>query len=159
MAYTAFKGPEGRCHAVTRLTGAEEIGFVKLSDSDFVLENPEQDLRGKDVYHADGGQIGSVDDLYIDRRERKVRFLEVGAGGFLGLGEKRLLIPVESVTEVGEGRVTIEPGREHAEGALPIAVAPPAAAHPRYPAYDRTDPSRTDAHRDRYPGGGMGLWG
>lgn len=147
---------------MTQITGAE-IGFVKLSDSDFVLENPEQDIRGKDVYHVDGEQIGSVDDVYIDRRERKVRFLEVGAGGFLGIGEKHFLIPVESVTEVGEARVIIEPGRERVEGSPPFdtAVAPPTAGHPRdaYADYDYTDPSRTGAPRDRYSGGGMGLWG
>ena len=34
---------------MTQGTGAE-VGFVKLSDSDFVLKNPEQDIRGKDVY-------------------------------------------------------------------------------------------------------------
>jgi hypothetical protein len=42
----------------------------------------------------------SVEDLYIDRQEREVRFLEVGAGGFLGIGEGRFLVPVEAVTKV-----------------------------------------------------------
>ena len=64
-----------------------ELGFVKLSDSDFVLASPEQDIRGKDVYDADGEKVGRADDLYIDGQERKVRFLEVSAGGFLGIGE------------------------------------------------------------------------
>ncbi len=104
-----------------------QIGFVKLSDSDFVLENPEQDIRGKDVYDVDGEQIGSVDDLYIDRQEREARFLEVGTGGFLGIGEKHLLIPVETITEVGETRVTFEPGRTEKVAEPPpfdTAVAP-----------------------------------
>lgn len=107
-----------------------QIGFVKLSDSDFVLENPEQDIRGKDVYDVDGQQIGSVDDLYIDRHEREARFLEVGTGGFLGIGEKNLLIPVETITEVGETRVTIEPGRTEKVAEPPpfdTTVAPPPA--------------------------------
>lgn len=107
-----------------------QIGFVKLSDSDFVLENPEQDIRGKDVYDVDGQQIGGVDDLYIDRQEREVRFLEVGTGGFLGIGEKHLLIPVETITEVGEARVTIEPGRTEKVAEPPpfdTTVAPPPA--------------------------------
>ena len=87
------------------------IGLVRLGDSDFVPANPEDDLCGKAVYTIDGKVIGSVEDLYIDRQEREVRFLEVGAGGFLGIGEKHLLVPVEAVTEVAAGRVTIEPGR------------------------------------------------
>ena len=40
----------------------------------------EDDLRGKDVYDVQGQRIGSVEDLYIERKEREVRFLEVGAG-------------------------------------------------------------------------------
>ena len=64
------------------------MGLVRLSDSDFVPQNPEDDLRGKDVYDPEGQRIGGVKDLYIDYREREMRFLQVSAGGFLGMGEK-----------------------------------------------------------------------
>ena len=104
-----------------------QVGFVKLSDSDFVLANPEQDICGKDVYDRGGEHLGSVEDLYIDRQEREVRFLEVGSGGFLEMGEKHFLVPVEAVTEVAEGQVTIEPGRtERVAGPAPFdtTVAP-----------------------------------
>ena len=134
-----------------------EIGFVKLSDSDFVFENPEQDIRGKDVYDEDGEQIGSVDDLYVDGREQKVRFLEVGAGGFLGIGEKHFLVPVEYVTEVGEVRIIIEPGREKAMGSPPFdtKVVPLNTSHQRdvYNHYGHPDPHRIGAPRDPYSGG------
>ena len=60
------------------------IGLVRLGDSDFVPANSEDDVRGKDVYDAEGQRIGSVGDLYIERKEREVRFLEVGAGGLSG---------------------------------------------------------------------------
>jgi sporulation protein YlmC with PRC-barrel domain len=106
------------------------IGLIRLGDSDFVPANPEDDLRGKAVYDAQGQRIGSVSDLYIDRHEREVRFLEVGAGGFLGIGEKNYLVPVEAVTQVAEARVTIEPGRtEKMAGPAPFdtKVAPPRA--------------------------------
>jgi sporulation protein YlmC with PRC-barrel domain len=114
------------------------IGLVRLGDSDFVPANPEDDLCGKDVYTIDGKVIGSVEDLYIDRKEREVRFLEVGAGGFLGIGEKHLLVPVEAVTEVAAGRVTIEPGRaERVAGSAPFdtKVAPPPTAARRSDRY------------------------
>jgi sporulation protein YlmC with PRC-barrel domain len=81
--------------------------LVRLSDSGLVLEDLAQDVRGLDVYDEDGDQIGTVDDLYADTEERKVRFLDVGAGGFLGLGERRFLIPVEAVREVREDRVVV----------------------------------------------------
>ncbi len=104
------------------------IGLIRLGDSDFVLANPEDDLRSKDVYDAEGQRLGSVEDLYIDGHEREVRFLEVGAGRFLGMGEKSYLVPVEEVVEVAEDRVTIESGRtEEVDGPAPFdtKVAPP----------------------------------
>jgi sporulation protein YlmC with PRC-barrel domain len=106
------------------------IGLIRLGDSDFVPANSEDDLCGKGVLDAQGQRIGKVEDLYIDRQEREVRFLEVGAGGFMGIGEKRFLVPVEAVTKVAEGWVTIEPGRtEKVAGPAPFdtKVAPPPA--------------------------------
>jgi sporulation protein YlmC with PRC-barrel domain len=106
------------------------VGLVRLSDSDFVAANPEDDLCGKGVYDPHGQRMGSVEDLYIDRQEREVRFLEVGAGGFLGIGERRFLVPVEAVTRVSEDRVTVEPDRtEKADGPAPFdtKVRPPSA--------------------------------
>ncbi len=125
------------------------IGLLRLGDSDFVSANPEDDLRGKDVYDAEGQRIGGVEDLYIDPQEREVRFLEVGAGGFLGIGEKHFLVPVESVTEVGEVRITIEPDREKVAGSPPFdtTVVAPTTSYQRrrrsHDDYDYIDPSRT----------------
>jgi sporulation protein YlmC with PRC-barrel domain len=86
--------------------------LVRLSDSGLVLEDLAQDVRGLDVYDEDGDQIGTVDDLYADAQERKVRFLDVGAGGFLGLGERRFLVPVEAVREVREDGVVVAHKRQ-----------------------------------------------
>ncbi len=43
------------------------LGLIRLGGSDFVPANPEDDLRGKDVYDPQGQGIGSVEDLYVDR--------------------------------------------------------------------------------------------
>jgi sporulation protein YlmC with PRC-barrel domain len=111
----------------------EQHQLVKLSDSDFRLEAPEQDVRGLDVYDRDGREIGSVEDLYVDTEERKIRFLDVGAGGFLGIGEKQFMIPVEAVVDVGEDGVTIEHGREKVAESPPFDtdVVPPTTAYQR----------------------------
>ena len=86
--------------------------LVRLSDSGLVLEDLTQDVRGLDVYDEDGDRIGTVKDLYADPEERKVRFLDVGAGGMLGLGQKRFLVPVEAVSEVREDRVVVDQKRQ-----------------------------------------------
>lgn len=110
-----------------------EVRLVRLGDSDFVPANPGDDLRGKDVYDQHGRRMGSVHDLYVDRQERRARFVEVRDGGFLGiLGPRKrsYLVPVEAVTEVAEDRVTVEPGRtERAPGPTPFnaKVKPPSA--------------------------------
>jgi sporulation protein YlmC with PRC-barrel domain len=101
-----------------------------MGDSAFVAANPEDNLCGKDVYDPHGQRMGRVEDLYVDRQEREVRFLEVGAGGFLGIGERRFLVPVEAVTRVSEDQVIVEPERtEKAEGPAPFdtKVRPPSA--------------------------------
>jgi len=107
--------------------------LVKLGDSESRLEAPEQDIRGLDVYDNEGNEIGTVEDLYADTEERKVRFLDVGAGGFLGIGERHFMIPVEAVAEVGEDRVTIEQGREKVLGSPPFDtdVVPPTVDYQR----------------------------
>jgi sporulation protein YlmC with PRC-barrel domain len=86
--------------------------LVRLSDSGLALEDLTQDVRGLDVYDEDGDQIGTVEDLYADTEEGKVRFLDVGAGGFMGLGEKHFLVPVEAVSEVREDRVVVDQKRQ-----------------------------------------------
>ena len=107
------------------------MGLVRLGDSGFVPANTEDDLRGKDVHDPHGQRMGRVEDLYVDRREREVRFLEIVTGGFLGIGGRRLLVPVEAVTRVSEGQVVVEPDRtERADGPAPFdtRVGPPSTA-------------------------------
>ena len=87
--------------------------LVKLSDSDISLDEPWKDISDLDVYDTHGEQIGSAEDLYVDRHARVPRFLDVSAGGFLGIGKKHFLIPVEEVSrDVSEDRVTVNWDRE-----------------------------------------------
>jgi len=64
-------------------------------------------MRGLEVYDVRGEQLGSVEDLYVDQEVRLPSCLVVTAGGFLGVGKKHFLIPVEEVSrDVGGERVT-----------------------------------------------------
>lgn len=94
-------------------SGQQRSNFAKLSDSDLPLEEPWQDIRGLDVYDVNDEQIGSVEDLYIERDSRLPQFLEVSAGGFLGIGKKQFLIPIEEVSrDMGADRVTVNQPRD-----------------------------------------------
>ena len=86
--------------------------LIKLSDSGFHLVDETADVRGLGVFNQNGEQMGSVVDLYINPEERKVCFLDVAAGGFLGLGEKHFLIPVEAIAKIYEDGITASQGRD-----------------------------------------------
>ena len=104
-----------------RSTRSASLGLVSLNDSELVLEDRTQDVRGLAVYDNDDERMGTVDDLYADTQERKVRFLDVSAGGFLGLGGKHFLVPVEAVGEVSEdGVVVVDRGRGKVAGSPPF---------------------------------------
>lgn len=88
----------------------------RLGDTDLTLANPDDDIRGFEVIDRDGSEIGDVEALIIDRDEQKVRFIEVGAGGFLGIGERKLLIPVDAISVVQGKTVRIGRGRDELAG-------------------------------------------
>jgi sporulation protein YlmC with PRC-barrel domain len=105
--------------------------LVKLSDSGLRLQDRASDVRGLAVFSENGEQLGSVEDFYVDTVEREVRFLEVGAGGFLGLGEKRFLIPVEAV-KIYEDGVTVDRSSEKVNESLSLKTkVMPEAAYER----------------------------
>ena len=86
----------------------QRSNLTKLSEIDLRLEEPWQDIRGLDVYDIADEHIGSVEELYVDREARLASYLVVSARGFLGIGKKHFLIPVEEVSrDVGEDRVTV----------------------------------------------------
>ena len=49
--------------------------IVKLSDTDLTLSDPKRDIRGRKVIDLAGDEVGHIDDLMIDSKEKKVRFL------------------------------------------------------------------------------------
>ena len=91
--------------------------LLKLGQSRLDIADPKEDVRGRLVVDQSGTPVGKVDDLFIDERERRVRFIEVGSGGFLGLGEAKFLIPVELVRQVNDYTVRINQARERIVGA------------------------------------------
>lgn len=89
--------------------------LVRLKDTDLMVE-PKDDIRGMDVLDRDDEKIGTVDTLVIDEQENRVRFLEVGSGGFLGIGEEKRLIPVDAVVRVDKEAVRVDTTRENVRG-------------------------------------------
>jgi sporulation protein YlmC with PRC-barrel domain len=136
--------------------------LVRLSESGLVLEDLTQDVRGLDVYDRSGDRIGKVEDLYADAQERKVRFLDVAAGGFMGLGEKRFLIPVEAVGEVREdGGVVVVEQKRRKVAESPLFDAEVVVPQPPISTYSTnttvTSLTCTESVSPAFPGGLVAL--
>ena len=91
--------------------------LVRLRDTDRTVSSSDEDIRGRMDKDKDGRDLGTIEGLLIDEAERKVRFMEVGSGGFLGLGESKSLIPVEAITRVTPEAVYIGHTLQHVAGA------------------------------------------
>lgn len=50
-------------------------------------------VEGTTVYSPDGGKLGSIENLVIDKRSGLVRYAALEFGGFLGMGTDRYPIP------------------------------------------------------------------
>lgn len=91
--------------------------LLSLKDAGLTTENSAEDIRGRDVMDAAGEKIGHVNDLLIDENERKVRLMEIGHGGILGIGESKVLVPIDAISRIDEDVVHIGQTREHVAGA------------------------------------------
>ena len=95
----------------------QKASLLKLSDANLTVAFPEQDIRGRTVLDRSGEEIGQVDDLLIDDREQRVRFIQVATGGFLGLGETTFMIPIDAITRITDEAVYTDQTREHVASA------------------------------------------
>lgn len=98
------------------MTDKMRANIEKLSDSQLTLADPAEDIRGRTVLDNAKNEIGDVEELMIDDDEGKVRFLQVGAGGFLGLGEKKFLVPVDAITDIDAKQVHVDQSRDRITG-------------------------------------------
>jgi len=128
--------------------------LVRLTDADLMLADPSQDIRDRKVIDQHGDDIGHVSGLFVDKDEKKVRILEVAAGGFLGLGERHFLIPVEAVSSVEKDDVRINQTRER------VGNSPPYDPKlTEVPKRDLFDPYYGYYSYAPYWGGGGNLYG
>ena len=95
------------------MTTQDHVTLSKLIGTGKTVKNAADDIRGRKVKDKDGRDVGKVHDLLVDDRERKVRFLLVEHGGFLGIDEKKSFIPVDAITLTSLDAVFINDTRDH----------------------------------------------
>ena len=111
--FGGYSGYGGQRYSSRTYAGAgreNEFGensiLVKLGDTNFDISGGE-DIRGRRVLDENGNDIGDVNDLIVDGRQRRVRFLQVTSGGFLGIGATMMLVPVGAITNIRHDAVEI----------------------------------------------------
>jgi hypothetical protein len=77
---------------------------------------PHHELRQKTVLDSGVRSTGSVDNLYVDD-DMNLQFVDVATSGFLGLGKKHHLVPVEAIAEEGLGSITLTVDQQTVESA------------------------------------------
>jgi sporulation protein YlmC with PRC-barrel domain len=74
-------------------------------------------ILGKSVYNDKHDKVGDVDDLII-APDSSVSYAIIGVGGFLGLGERQVAIPVNRLKH-SEGRIVLPGATKDALQAMP----------------------------------------
>lgn len=99
------------------MTSNDNSTIYTLGDRGLKIDGSANDVRGREVKDKDGTGVGKVAELLVDERERKIRFMLVEHGGFLGFGDTKTLIPVEAVTKITEDDVFIDQSRDRVASA------------------------------------------
>ena len=77
-----------------------------------------EELIGKDVVDAQGNKVGDIDSVLIDK-DGQVRYVIVGVGGFLGIGEQNVALRWDSVHLTEDGKDVVAPVTKESLSKLP----------------------------------------
>ena len=88
-------------------TPPADMEFIEVQDETQFLANHE--VIGKDVVNVTDEEVGEIVDLVMDQDQKLVGVV-LSVGGFLGLGEKWVAVPVETIqfpTDDQPARLTV----------------------------------------------------
>jgi PRC-barrel domain len=97
-AFAQSSAPERKPEAAPQnsmpnLSVVEHVSFVQ---SQHATDWRGSKLMGAIIYGPDNASIGSVNELLIGN-DSKVRAVVIGVGGFLGVGEKNVAVPLDGL--------------------------------------------------------------
>jgi hypothetical protein len=104
-------------------------------------------LIGVDVYGAGNEKVGPIKDILMNH-DGSAQAVVIGVGGFLGIGEKQVAVPFQSVQWRTEGRVL--PTENPAPPSPPLASSGGAQQPAPPPPPKKTNPAATEASQG-YP--------
>ena len=60
-----------------------------------------EELVGKSVYNSAGEKVGDIEEIVVNRNTRATAAV-IGVGGFLGVGEKKIVVPLDRMRMQGD---------------------------------------------------------
>jgi sporulation protein YlmC with PRC-barrel domain len=97
---TALLAPAG--FAMAQVSGTTTLGIAEVELKDVINGvSAKRHVLGKDVYNDKNEVVGKAEDLILSR-ERAVSYVILGVGGFLGIGEHDVVIPVNQFKLSGD---------------------------------------------------------
>ena len=100
---------------MSKQANPSKAALEKLKDTDLTFVDMGLDIRGRKVVDRNGADIGHVSALFVDDNERKIRMLEIRGGGFLEVGTRHFLLPVDAITQVFKSEVHISETKDRIE--------------------------------------------
>jgi sporulation protein YlmC with PRC-barrel domain len=123
---TTAPGTTGSTATTSSPPSAGSAGTVQMKPDQLRASK----LIGKNVYGPDDKALGDVADLILDK-DGKVEQVVVSVGGFLGIGDKNIAVPMSEVKWGQEDRLTVNMTKDQLKD------------HPRFEYAERTPASRT----------------
>src|SRR6476620_7949822 len=88
--------------AAAQGAGTTTLGIAEIELKDVINGvSAKRHVLGKDVYNDKNEVVGKAEDLILSR-DRAVSYVILGAGGFLGIGEHDVVIPVNQFKMTGD---------------------------------------------------------
>jgi len=70
-----------------------ELGFAEM-----------RHVLGMPIRNEQGREVGEIDNLVIDTRDGRISHVVISVGGFMGVGEKKVVVPWADLMVVSDGK-------------------------------------------------------
>lgn len=105
--------------ATAQVAGVSTTIGVSVTETQRVARgwSVRKSILGKTVYNDAGAKVGNVQDLIVDP-ERNVSYVIINAGGFAGLGQHDVAVPIAQIRDQG-GKIVMQGATKETLRALP----------------------------------------
>lgn len=86
--------------------------IFSIRDSGMRIKDASKDLRGRDVIDRNGEKMGMINDLLMDDKESRIRFIQIAHGGALGLAQEEFILPVNTIMKIEDRQVHVDRVRD-----------------------------------------------